>query len=115
MFNERDLLEVPGMLRAKKYAEALAVVHASKPHKAFAERLDRVIAMVLPHAGGDAKQLYDRVKKSPYPYVHYLLAAYEPSHAARFVELAPMAAAMVEARYAKPAIAERRELDPDDH
>ncbi len=115
MSNEELLLHVPGMLREKRYVDALAVVQASKPHKAFAERLDRVIAMVLPHAGAEAKKLYERVKSSPYPYVHYLLAAYEPSHASRFVELAPMGAAMVDARFAKKAIAERRQLDPDDH
>lgn len=115
MSNESELLRVPGLLREKKYAEALAIVQAAKPRSWVAERLDRVIAMVLPHAGAAATKLYQRVKKSPYPYVHYLLTAYEPSHAARFVELAPMGAAMVDTRFAKKALAERAKLDPNGH
>jgi hypothetical protein len=113
--NDQELLDVPDLLRERKYAEAIAIVKTAKPNKAFAERLDRAIALVLPHAGTDAKRLYDRVKKSTFPYVHYLLAAYEPSHAARFVEMAPMGAAMVDARFAKTAIAERAKLDPHGH
>jgi hypothetical protein len=113
MANELD--DVPDLLRTKKYAEAVAIVTTAKADKHSLEALDRAIAMVLPHAGVAATKLYARVKRSPYPYVHHLLAAYQPSHAARFVDLAPMGAPMVPPEHATKALAERARLDPHGH
>ena len=110
-----DYEHVPGMLREKKYAEAVALVRDGEVNKYFIEQAHRAIAMVLPHAGKEAKKLYARVKNSPYPFVHYHLAEYDAKHAARFVELAPMGAAMVDKKFGTKARAERAKFDPSDH